>query len=1079
MADGAAIAGSVKRSVQNTAPFGDCKKCDKAGFPILPMRFAYTPKATVAQTKVASLDGQDYSLSAGVLALRMLSQGYLYMLDERGAGTWRSFVVGADGSLSEMTSTTAAEPTEAQCGRSDHNVRSAAFSIRDPKQAKRIWLAYFSVVQTEHQLAVYEAGLLGKAMPERSSEDPEIDPTYVERRFQVYSVPDLMSAAKAGSLAHPQACLFGKGLGKLSEYAAEFTGKHQVYAESITPGADYSGRASAIASRMAGMHEGGGVAVYLHDPMGIAMEIRHFANLRRLNIERINQKYSRQIAVKRLIDQIGASWKAGGAEKAEEWVEDYLDKIDSSKIESFESSFKAEIGNLPELLDAHVEDCSSFANGWALQTCVRHDFDVAEPESVLEMVCQTAAVLGGGALCEADRKNMVKEFEKPAEKNLWYWAITGGQKSLLANIAENKAADVQGIIKSSYSVYDAWLSEHAGFTAQLQSRLAGDLPDPSRKLGPVRVAAYRNALATDEAIRNLITGAQGMLADIKFAGFRNLRIFSIAGALWYRTAVQPVLEVVAVSDFIRDNKESAWGHKLESRLQRSVDPEGARRSSINLADVTDELGEAGRKKIPLLRIQWGEVIEVESLTGQQAREVSRQVNRRVRAQSKAAASATRGGKFTRTPLSSSMEKIYEQLRKQGLVEQMAKRAQRELAEEAARIAAVRARNAGATVVATPVAMQSLPRATSGGWSTRAIVVLKNGGAAGGLAVWAAGFQVVALSASVKEWKEKPSATVLAKIVASFLGFTGATLEAVGAMSLLRAYFSGRAAGVFATRATAAGGILGGAAGIIAGVLTMADAADLYDQKDDDAAIRMAFAGLLLAASGGATLVGGAGSVGLISLWGGPIVWAIIAVGAAVVGLYLLVAAEDKRDNPLQVWLRSCIFGINPTYSNASEEVQAVEKLFVIPFAINVVWRKGKSVLGFRFGGTVDVIIDAPDVMPGQGWLGYRIVLEMSDGRILEASSNRSIGSDLREGLVDKNRISEGLEYQNRGLASPTSGGATLRKSESGGVMWRIIYVSDELRRVTVTAKMWPDKANNADLVLPAGSGMTESVASGG
>ncbi|WP_350259375.1 toxin VasX [Stenotrophomonas riyadhensis] len=1081
MADGAAIAGSVKRSVQNTAPFGDCKKCDKAGFPILPMRFAYTPKATVAQTKAASLDGQDYSLSAGVLALRMLSQGYLYMLDERGAGTWRSFLVGVDGSLSEMPSVTTVEPSEAQCGRSDHNVRSAAFSVRDPKQAKRIWLAYFSVVQTEHQLAVYEAALLGKTMPERSSEDPEIDPAYVERRFQVYSVPDLMSAAKAGSLAHPQACLFGDGLGKLSEYAAEFTGKHQVYAESITPGADYSARASAIASRMAGMHEGGGVAVYLHDPMGIAMEIRHFASLRRLSIERINKKYSRQIAVKRLIEQIGASWKAGGADKAEEWVEDYLDKIDSSKIENFESSFKAEIGNLPALLDAHVEDCSSFANGWALQTCVRHDFDVAEPDSVLEMVCQTAAVLGGGALCDADRKNMVKEFEKPAEENLWYWVITGGQKSLLANIAENKAADVQGIIKSSYSVYQSWLDEHAAFTAQLQSRLAGGLPDPSGKPGPVRVAAYRNALATDEAIRSLITGAQGMLTDIKFAGFKNLRVFSIAGALWFRTAVQPVLEVVTVADFIRDNKESAWGHKLEARLQRSVDPEGVRRSSINLADVTDELGEAGRKKIPLLRIQWGDVIEVESLTGQQAREVSRQVNRRVRAQSKAAAAAaaSRGRKFTRTPLSSSMEKIYEQLRKQGLIEQAAQRAQRELAEEAARVTAARAKNATVTAVATPAAMQSLPRATSAGWSTRAIVVLKNGGAAGSLAVWAAGFQVVALAASVKEWKEKPSATVLAKIVASFLGFTGATLEAVGAMSLLRAYFSGRAAGVFATRATAAGGILGGAAGIIAGVLTMADAADLYDQKDDDAAIRMAFAGLLLAASGGATLLGGAGSVGLVSLWGGPIVWAIIAVGAAVVGLYLLVAAEDKRDNPLQVWLRSCIFGIKPTYANEDEEVQAVEKLFVIPFAINLVWRKGKSVLGFRFGGTVDVTIDVPDVMPGQGWLSYRIVLEMSDGRILEASSNRSIGSDLREGLVDKNRISEGLEYQNRGLASPTSGGATLRNSESGGVMWRIIYVSDELKKVTVTAKMWPDKNNNADLVLPAASGMTESVVAGG
>lgn len=107
------------------------------------------------------------------------------------------------------------------------------------------------------------------------------------------------------------------------------------------------------------------------------------------------------------------------------------------------------------------------------------------------------------------------------------------------------------------------------------------------------------------------------------------------------------------------------------------------------------------------------------------------------------------------------------------------------------------------------------------------------------------------------------------------------------------------------------------------------------------------------------------------------------------------------------------------------------------------------------------------------------MLEMSDGRIQEASSDRKIKSDLREGLVDKNRISEGLEYQNRGLASPTSGGATLRESDSGGLMWRIIYISDGLKKITVMAKMWPDKINNSDLVLPAASGMTESLTAGG
>lgn len=1083
MADGASIASGVKRSVQNPAPFGDCKRCDKAGFPILPMRFAYTPRSAASEVGSASLSNQDYSFRAGVLGMRLLSQGFLYVLDERGGGTWRAFQASIEGSLSEFPVATKPAPVEPQCGRSDHAVRSATFSVPDPKSAKRIWVAYFSVWQTEHQLQMFEAALLGKAMPARLEDDPDVELKDLKARFQEFSVPDLVAGAKAGEVQHQQADAFGLSLARVKDYAPEFGGRHALYAESITPGVDRSALATSMAQRMAGMHEGGGVALYLHDPIGIAMEIRHLSNLKRLQIEAINQKFRRQIAVKQLIEQLGKSWKAEGAEKEREWLEDYLSKVDVAKLDAFEREFAADMGQRPMILNGFCDDVGGFQKSWALRHAFRHDFDIADADSTIEMVCQVATVMGGGPLGEIDREHALREFERPAQENLWYWAITAGQKSLLRSIVEDKQADAQGIVKSAYSVLDAWNEEKGTYFSQLQAHLAkAGGPPEATSSGVVRRTVFRACLTIDEALRNLMTLGQGLLSDFKLAAIKHLRVFAMAGALWFRTAVQPLVEEVTVADFIRDNKQSAWGHSLESRLQQTVDSEGAKRSSINVADVTDELGEAGRKKIPLLRIQWGEVIEIDSLTGEEARRVGQELNRRQR---RAAAKASKSGgngrssvKSAKAPLSAAMDKVYEQLRRQALIEQVSTKVRQDVAADAARISRARVQAVSSPVAASP-ALAGLPRAATGGWSVRTIAALKQGGAAGALALWAMAFQGVAISASIKEAVDKPSPAAMWKITASLLGFAGAALEVTGAAMTLQSYLTNRTAtilGVSSKTVAAAGGIIGGVAGIIMGVLTMRDGARLGQDGDHDAGNLMVFAGAFLTISGIATTAGGLTMFGIIG--GGPVVWAVVAVGAAIVGLYLLVSAEEKRDNAIQVWLRSCVFGRLPKYSDEKEERDSFEKLFAIPFAVTAVWRRGRSIAGFSFGGTVDITIDAPDVHTGRGWLEHSLSLGMADGRSLVARSSRLLKSDLRTGLVDPHRISEGLEYQNSGLSAPKSGGANLRVSSSGGLMWRIIYVADALKSVEVTARFWPDKVDNVSLILPNAAGMTQKLTAG-
>ncbi len=1084
MADGASIASGVKRSVQNPAPFGDCKRCDKAGFPILPLRFAYTPRSAVSEVGSANLSNQDYSFRAGVLGMRMLSQGFLYVLDERGSGSWRAFQVSTEGALSEFQVAIKPDSVDAQCRRSDHATRSATFAVQDPSNAKRIWVAYFSVWQTEHQLQLFDAALLGKSMPTRLEDDPEVDLGNLKARFQEFLVPELRAGARSGHVANEQADALGLDLGRVKDYAPEFGGRHALYKESVTPGVDRAGLATSIAQRMAAMHQGGGVAVYLHDPIGIAMEIRHLSNLKRLQIEQINQKHRRELAVKQILDQLGKSWKVGGADRRREWVDDYLSKIDSEKFSAFEKAYEAEMAQRPKILSGLCDDVGSFQKGWALRHAFKHDFDVADADSTVEMVCQMATVMGGGPHSEIDRRHALQEFERPVEDNLWYWAITAGQKSLLQALVEDKKADVQGAVKSAYGVFDAWFAENEHYQKQLRQHLAGTGPAPDvTSSGAARRGAFRAGLAMEDALKNLMTFGQAALSDASVVSFKHTKVFAMAGALWFRTAVQPFIDEVTVADHIRDNKQSAWGQTLESRLQHSVDADGVRRSSINVADVTDELTEAGRKKMPPLRIHWGEAIEIDSLSGDQARRVSQELNRRQRrakAIGQDRSSARRASaKPARAPLTAAMENAYEELRRQQLIEEVADRVRKEVAADAARVNRAKAIHGTVSPVAISPALGGLPRATATGWSTRTIAAMKKGGATGALAAWAMAFQAIAILASVEELLDKPSADALAKVSASMLGFFGAGFELAGAGATLRSFLTGKKTTIygFSSQAVSAwGGVIGGVAGAITGVLTIAEGHRLREEGDNDAGRLMYAAGAVLTVSGVGTTFGGLATLGIIG--GGPVVWAIIAVGAAIVGLYLLVSAEAKRDNQLQVWIRSCVFGKMPTYANEVEEQNVLEKMFEIPFSVSLLWKRGKSLGGFTFGGTVTITIDAPDVHAGQGWLEHTLSLQMKDGRILEARSSRLLTSDVRTGLVDPYRLADDLEYENPGIFAPRST-SSLRATTSNGVVWVISYVTDSLESVRISAWLWPNKERNADMVLPSREGINKLLTAEG
>src|SRR6202000_2477498 len=81
----------------------DCKFCNRSGLPLLPLRLAFVPQA--AETLPAAITRQPRvvsGLAGGHYALRVVTEGYVYVYDERAGGVWRCFGATPTGQMREF-----------------------------------------------------------------------------------------------------------------------------------------------------------------------------------------------------------------------------------------------------------------------------------------------------------------------------------------------------------------------------------------------------------------------------------------------------------------------------------------------------------------------------------------------------------------------------------------------------------------------------------------------------------------------------------------------------------------------------------------------------------------------------------------------------------------------------------------------------------------------------------------------------------------------------------------------------------------------------------------------------------------
>jgi len=240
---------------------------------------------------------------------------------------------------------------------------------------------------------------------------------------------------------------------------------------------------------------------------------------------------------------------------------------------------------------------------------------------------------------------------------------------------------------------------------------------------------------------------------------------------------------------------------------------------------------------------------------------------------------------------------------------------------------------------------------------------------------------------------------------------------------------------FVRGAAAMGGMLGGVSGLAMSLASFSKAISLKEAGDQDAAnwtyalSAVSFAGAVTGSVGALTASGAAAaSAGTASLVGGtllgigPAGWAILTVGAVVIGVYLAYRGAEATDDPIESWLKRSVAGIAPEKFGAQDEVSNYNELFNLPLEVGM---SGSTSMGRH---TTVVRMAAPP-LDKQSQLAYRLSIVGTNG-----SSHVVQGEVMLKGGKVTSNIPADLMPQHMGAISVS----TIRSETDQGMLLRVM-----------------------------------------
>lgn len=456
-----------------------CQYCNRLGLPLLPLRIAYVPKG--AQTIPAGMGGSQVpeAFQDGGNTLRVITDGYVYLLDMRAGGFWRCFAATPSGHFREYPADTPppSVPTFA-CSLSGHNLDASLVSIERASDATEVWAAY--------SRAWWTPATRRKLKTDAALRDRLMIKVGAASMVKGGAVPTVIGARVAT----------GRDLTTIApEYAiddASFNVVDKRYAtNTVDPASARVGQADDLIKRMQAISPNNAIVLALPDLVGMAKDANHWRNLQAGELVNL-QAETKQLRSRLVGDLIlGLEKSMVDAGQSEEWADRYAQHVDMGRVRQDKNAFDTAVERIEKKVRKASDDWlavvkhANFPDAWK----------VYDPDSAycgLQMEADFAdCVFGSGATRKEQDWWEPWLLAKPDDEQHPVWlAFAAGDKDVLKYLTGDpskpgetgKASKGVSIGKHGMAIYDEFGKWQA---ARREKNLVRSAQEASGMLGMV------------------------------------------------------------------------------------------------------------------------------------------------------------------------------------------------------------------------------------------------------------------------------------------------------------------------------------------------------------------------------------------------------------------------------------------------------------------------------------------------------------------------------------------------------------------------------------------------------------------
>ncbi|MFV0664127.1 T6SS effector BTH_I2691 family protein [Denitromonas sp.] len=456
-----------------------CQYCNRLGLPLLPLRIAYVPKG--AQTIPAGMGGSQVpeAFQDGGNTLRVITDGYVYLLDMRAGGFWRCFAATPSGHFREYPADTPppSVPTFA-CSLSGHNLDASLVSIERASDATEVWAAY--------SRAWWTPATRRKLKTDAALRDRLMIKVGAASMVKGGAVPTVIGARVAT----------GRDLTTIApEYAiddASFNVVDKRYAtNTVDPASARVGQADDLIKRMQAISPNNAIVLALPDLVGMAKDANHWRNLQAGELVNL-QAETKQLRSRLVGDLIlGLEKSMVDAGQSEEWADRYAQHVDMGRVRQDKNAFDTAVERIEKKVLKASDDWlavvkhANFPDAWK----------VYDPDSAycgLQMEADFAdCVFGSGATRKEQDWWDPWLLAKPDDEQHPVWlAFAAGDKDVIKYLTGDpskpgetgKASKGVSIGKHGKAIYDEFGKWQA---ARREKNLVRSAQEASGMLGMV------------------------------------------------------------------------------------------------------------------------------------------------------------------------------------------------------------------------------------------------------------------------------------------------------------------------------------------------------------------------------------------------------------------------------------------------------------------------------------------------------------------------------------------------------------------------------------------------------------------